>query len=257
MLNSLEIKKVLVDIGFEQHIDDARILGFTNKDLAHPVYVKTPSGNTKVNYVKKNPLVIYSGYKDKRNEIDALRGIYPDWEKNYKNSNLYSFEKFTNSDSSRISFGIAVNVESEASLDALMNVLLIKEEVVCASPEKDLLSHLRINELFEIDLDISKKSSVEERRKRLKLAPRKPEKIQVITTTYKRNSDVVIEVLERANGYCEMCSSKAPFIRSKDNTPYLEVHHRIQLAIGGDDTVENALALCPNCHRYKHFGVKS
>jgi 5-methylcytosine-specific restriction protein A len=26
------------------------------------------------------------------------------------------------------------------------------------------------------------------------------------------------------------------------------------LASDGDDTVENAVALCPNCHRRAHFG---
>ncbi|MGB4922720.1 MAG: HNH endonuclease signature motif containing protein, partial [Candidatus Nitrotoga sp.] len=38
--------------------------------------------------------------------------------------------------------------------------------------------------------------------------------------------------------------------------PYLEVHHKMQLAKGGEDTVENALGLCPNCHRYSHFGLE-
>jgi 5-methylcytosine-specific restriction protein A len=28
----------------------------------------------------------------------------------------------------------------------------------------------------------------------------------------------------------------------------------VMLAEGGEDTVENALALCPNCHRRLHFG---
>ncbi|HXU34436.1 MAG TPA: HNH endonuclease [Thermoanaerobaculia bacterium] len=34
----------------------------------------------------------------------------------------------------------------------------------------------------------------------------------------------------------------------------MEVHHRIRLAYGGEDTVENAVALCPNCHREAHHG---
>lgn len=33
-----------------------------------------------------------------------------------------------------------------------------------------------------------------------------------------------------------------------------EVHHKVPLSAGGDDTVENAIALCPNCHRKAHFG---
>jgi 5-methylcytosine-specific restriction protein A len=34
----------------------------------------------------------------------------------------------------------------------------------------------------------------------------------------------------------------------------LEVHHKKQLSEGGEDTVENAIALCPNCHREAHYG---
>ncbi|WP_442967956.1 HNH endonuclease [Rheinheimera sp.] len=36
--------------------------------------------------------------------------------------------------------------------------------------------------------------------------------------------------------------------------PYLEVHHRIPLAEKGEDTLENAIELCPNCHIQAHFG---
>jgi 5-methylcytosine-specific restriction protein A len=32
------------------------------------------------------------------------------------------------------------------------------------------------------------------------------------------------------------------------------VHHRVRLADGGDDTTDNAVALCPNCHRKAHYG---
>ncbi|WP_244103918.1 HNH endonuclease [Burkholderia ambifaria] len=45
------------------------------------------------------------------------------------------------------------------------------------------------------------------------------------------------------------CKEPAPFLRKKDHTPYLDVHHKQRLADDGDDTIENAIALCPNCHR--------
>ncbi|WP_196607201.1 HNH endonuclease [Pectinatus frisingensis] len=34
---------------------------------------------------------------------------------------------------------------------------------------------------------------------------------------------------------------------------YLEVHHVIPLSKDVDDTADNAIALCPNCHRELHF----
>src|SRR5450830_989360 len=89
------------------------------------------------------------------------------------------------------------------------------------------------------------------RQARLAEAARFPVKVKVTTEAFLRNPDVVAEVLRRASGQCERCHNPAPFQRKKDNTPYLEVHHKKQLAAGGEDTVENAAALCPNCHRHQ------
>ncbi len=113
------------------------------------------------------------------------------------------------------------------------------------------------DELFQ-DLDqqvsASMQSTNESRAERLQAAAKYPESIQVVSKGFKRNADVVAEVLVRANGYCEKCGKEAPFKRAKDGTPYLEVHHKIMLSEGGEDTVENAIATCPNCHRELHFG---
>lgn len=90
--------------------------------------------------------------------------------------------------------------------------------------------------------------------KRLAKASKEPEKIQVVSVGYRRNPYVIIAVLRRAEGICEECRNKAPFQRRSDGTPYLEVHHKTRLSKGGEDTVDNAVALCPNCHREAHYG---
>jgi 5-methylcytosine-specific restriction protein A len=92
------------------------------------------------------------------------------------------------------------------------------------------------------------------RQQRLATATKKPQVIQVVSRAFRRNADVIAVVSKRANGICEECHSPAPFHRASNDTPYLEVHHRIMLSAGGEDTVANALALCPNCHRKLHFG---
>ncbi len=96
--------------------------------------------------------------------------------------------------------------------------------------------------------------SSEERRLRISNASRIPKVITVIAKVYDRNADVIAEVLKRAAGVCEECKCPAPFIRQSDGTPYLEVHHKQRLADGGEDTIENAVAICPNCHRRAHYG---
>jgi len=95
----------------------------------------------------------------------------------------------------------------------------------------------------------------EERKKRLESRTVLiPETHVTISIVFKRNPDVIAEVLVRANGVCEKCKKPAPFIRRSDGTPYLEVHHIIRLTDGGEDTVDNAIAVCPNCHREVHSG---
>jgi len=100
----------------------------------------------------------------------------------------------------------------------------------------------------------SSESSREQRLARLAEAPKKPITMRIVSTAYHRNPDVISEVLFRAKGVCEACNRGAPFNRKSDGTPFLEVHHRLPLAQGGEDTVVNAIALCPNCHRERHFG---
>lgn len=94
----------------------------------------------------------------------------------------------------------------------------------------------------------------EERRQRLSSARRTPERYQAQVTLFRRNPDVVAEVLRQAAGVCQQCTQPAPFHKSKDGSPYLEVHHKKRLSEGGEDTVTNAIALCPNCHRKNHYG---
>ena len=72
-------------------------------------------------------------------------------------------------------------------------------------------------------------------------------------TSYKRDASVKAWVIKQANGICECCGLSAPF-KSSDGLPYLEVHHVRQLADNGTDTVSNAVAICPNCHRELHYG---
>jgi 5-methylcytosine-specific restriction enzyme A len=107
---------------------------------------------------------------------------------------------------------------------------------------------------FEAAVAKSRTDSAEARRLRLQKAKKTPGTVTATTTLYVRNPDVVVEVLSRANGQCELCNSPAPFKRKADGSPYLEVHHKVQLSKGGEDTVENAVASCPNCHRREHFG---
>jgi HNH endonuclease len=111
-----------------------------------------------------------------------------------------------------------------------------------------------VSRKFYTEVNQSLADTPSNRQLRLQSASRQPERKIVSSVVFARNPDVVAEVLTRANGYCEECNRFAPFLRRFDGTPYLEVHHLLPLAQGGEDAVENAIALCPNCHRKAHYG---
>ena len=71
-------------------------------------------------------------------------------------------------------------------------------------------------------------------------------------TVYQRSPWVAENAKRRAKGKCELCQAPAPF-NKPGGSPYLETHHIEWLANGGADTVENTVALCPNCHKKMHI----
>lgn len=121
----------------------------------------------------------------------------------------------------------------------------------------DLPTYSQFKETTERKINKARKISREKRLEKLSQYNPKPTKTVVCQTVFNRNPYVVAEVLERANGICEKCKNSAPFKKDIDNKPYLEVHHIIPLSEGGDDIVENAIALCPNCHRHTHYGKQT
>ena len=77
-----------------------------------------------------------------------------------------------------------------------------------------------------------------------------PQQGVTITRYFVRNSKIKGWILDNANGICEACDQPGPF--EMDGKPYLEVHHVKHLAQHGKDRKDNAIALCPNCHRRCH-----
>jgi 5-methylcytosine-specific restriction protein A len=69
---------------------------------------------------------------------------------------------------------------------------------------------------------------------------------------YERDQYIAQFTRKRANGICDLCLNPAPF-SDKNGKPYLESHHIEWLSKGGLDSIENTVALCPNCHRKMHI----
>jgi 5-methylcytosine-specific restriction protein A len=65
-------------------------------------------------------------------------------------------------------------------------------------------------------------------------------------------------VIHSADGICKLCKRRIHNVNFdtfnvKDHIPELQCHHIIPLSGGGQDSVQNCEALCPDCHRRKHL----
>lgn len=130
---------------------------------------------------------------------------------------------------------------------------------VCIFPLK--IKNVAIPVTIDINIIKDREKTLERKAKRVDLndlkekaylAAGQPNKRRVYTNAFERNPYVKEYVLKISNGICQLCDSTAPF-KDKNGNPYLEVHHIDWLSNGGDDAIDNAIALCPNCHRRMHI----
>jgi 5-methylcytosine-specific restriction enzyme A len=104
----------------------------------------------------------------------------------------------------------------------------------------------------ESQAQIARRLSMMELETRARNAKKLPTIRAAQVSTYVRDAAVAEYAKRRADGICDLCEEDAPF-RTTRNDAYLECHHIKWLAHGGEDTTENTVALCPNCHRKMHI----
>jgi len=109
----------------------------------------------------------------------------------------------------------------------------------------------QVRAIEESHARLARSLSTEELRARAKSAKKQPSKRTAQVSSYVRDAAVAEYARRIANGLCDLCEKEAPF-RNNKNEGYLECHHIVWLAQGGSDTIENTVALCPNCHRKMH-----
>ena len=104
-------------------------------------------------------------------------------------------------------------------------------------------------EVMEKEAVTLSKKELYKRGKEGKCERRKPRTGE--TKVYDRDPYLKELVKRIAEGKCQYCGETAPFI-DKNGEPYLEEHHVTWLARGGSDTIDNVVAVCPNCHTKAH-----
>ena len=98
----------------------------------------------------------------------------------------------------------------------------------------------------------ARRLSNEELEKRATLSKKGVGVREIVSKAFERNPYVAELTKRRAKGICQLCETPGPF-KDKAGHPFLETHHITWLSQGGEDIIENTVALCPNCHRKMHI----
>ncbi len=83
-----------------------------------------------------------------------------------------------------------------------------------------------------------------------------PSRLTSLRSAWRRDSAVVEKVRQR--GVCELCGKRQTFEKTSGGQ-YFEAHHLIPIASQGLfgvslDVLANTICLCPECHRFLHYG---
>jgi len=125
--------------------------------------------------------------------------------------------------------------------------LKLTNEIKPAALPKDT-----INDSNQLKLSKIRKLPDQELENQAKQFSRPAGVINIQSKQYTRNPYVSEHAKRRAKGVCQLCLQVAPF-KDKNNVPFLETHHIQWLSKGGEDSIKNTVALCPNCHRKMHL----
>jgi 5-methylcytosine-specific restriction protein A len=94
--------------------------------------------------------------------------------------------------------------------------------------------------------------------------PKKPPKMQSAATgsRYRRDPNVAALAIKRAGFSCEVDRQHISFRSQRTGLNFVEAHHLFPMGAQGKfqvslDVPENVVALCPNCHRLLHHGLRS
>lgn len=65
-----------------------------------------------------------------------------------------------------------------------------------------------------------------------------------------------VAIYNRDGGRCRVCGMKL-FLSSRDPFKVMHKHHVKYRSAGGEDTMENQIAICPKCHQQEHWHTLS
>lgn len=133
--------------------------------------------------------------------------------------------------------------------------LKLKDQVIASGKELDVLDKDTTNKTAALSAD-----QVIEQAKLVSESNKEYEKNhgsvkfsrQMTVNRFNRDPKIARAVKLLSNGVCALCEKEAPF-NDVHGDPYLHAHHIKYLSNGGTDSIDNTVAICPNCHEKIHI----
>ncbi len=149
--------------------------------------------------------------------------------------------------------------EPRMGLTDLINYMSVGDEILFTRDENTIFIY-NLSNLESLDNNESENEeliysqiNIDLLRTRASSINTRPNQESRTINSYPRNNILRTYIKERSNYSCEMPTCDYIGFEKENGQRYIEVHHVQPLSEGGEDSIENAAALCPTCHRKLHY----
>jgi len=144
--------------------------------------------------------------------------------------------------------------EPRMGLQDLISYLSVGDEILFAHDNDNIFIYNLSNTTgYELEEYIHTQIDIQTLQNRARSINPRPQQVQQTIYTYPRNNTLKNYVKRRSNYSCEMPGCNYHGFYKDNSEQYIESHHVIPLSEGGEDSINNTVALCPNCHRALHY----
>ena len=144
--------------------------------------------------------------------------------------------------------------EPRMGLHDLISYLSVGDKILFAHDQQTIfIYNLSKTTNYELEDNIYSQIDIYTLQDRARNINPRPQQVQQIVNTYPRNNTLKNYIKRRSSYSCEMPNCNYQGFHKDNREQYIEVHHIIPLSEGGEDSIWNTVALCPNCHRALHY----
>jgi hypothetical protein len=195
----------------------------------------------------------YLPNKEQRDIMSSL-GLVPIHDNHIEIKELFTNNILTISYYPSERVGSGRSAEIRMGLRDLISYIAIGDEILFTYDNNHVyIYNITRGTNFEMEDNIYAQIDIDLLRNRVNNINPRPNQVEHIIRTFPRNATLKTYIKRRSNYICEMpnCNYRG-FLKVNGET-YIEVHHVIPLSEGGEDIMNNTVALCPNCHRALHY----